>query len=257
MIEKEALIQSGDLERYLLGDLSKEENAQIERAIAANKEIASYVRQLEDDFEQIAMQNAIHPNPQIKNVLMSQVKASKSSATATPVISLKTWLGIAASVAALFVLTSIWQFSKVSALESRIVEETRKTESLSKDLNSLSTVFETNIQWYDAIKDPYAEKFRLTGNDLAPNLQVVSYINHKTKSVILQASNLPELAVTEDYQLWADVDGKMIDMGVISKDEPMLAMKYIPNAASLNITIEPLGGNDHPTVERLVSNVYL
>jgi hypothetical protein len=49
----------------------------------------------------------------------------------------------------------------------------------------------------------------------------------------------------------------MIDMGVILKNEPMLAMKYIPNATSLNITIEPLGGNDHPTVERLVSNVYL
>lgn len=257
MIEKEALIQSGDLERYLLGDLSKEENAQIERAIAANKEIASYVRQREDDFEQLAIQNAIHPNPQIKTALMAQVKASLTSTTATPVISLKTWLGIAASVAVLFLLTSIWQFSKVSTLESRIVEEAIKTESLSKDLNSLATVFETNTQWYEAIRDPNAEKFRLTGNDLAPNLQAVSYINHKTQSVILQASNLPELEATEDYQLWADVDGEMIDMGVISKNEPMLAMKYIANAASLNITIEPLGGNDHPTVERLVSNVYL
>ncbi|MFT5750886.1 MAG: anti-sigma-K factor RskA [Dokdonia sp.] len=256
MIERQALIQSGDLERYLLGDLSKEENSQIELAIANDKELATYVRQLEDDFEQMAIQNAIAPNPQIKTALMSQVKALQTSTT-TPVIYLKKWLGIAASAAAFFFLTSIWQFSKVSTLESRIVEEARKTENFSKDFNSLTTFFETNTQWYDAIRDPNAEKFRLTGNNLAPNLQAVSYINHKAQSVILQASNLPELAATEDYQLWADVDGEMIDMGVILKNEPMLAMKYIPNATSLNITIEPLGGNDHPTVERLVSNVYL
>lgn len=256
MTEREALIQSGDLERYLLGDLSLEENTRIERAIINDEKLASYVRQLEDDFEQMAMQNAIDPQPQTKKALLAQI-AAETTRTGTPVISLKAWLGIAASVAVLFILTSIWQFSKLSHLESRIVEESTKTESLTQDLNTLITLYDTNIQWYDAIRDPNTQKFLLTGNDLAPSLQAVSYINHKKQSVVLQAASLPDLKTTEDYQLWADVDGEMIDMGVISKNQPMLEMKYIANATSLNITIEPAGGNDHPTVERLVSNVYL
>jgi hypothetical protein len=46
-------------------------------------------------------------------------------------------------------------------------------------------------------------------------------------------------------------------MGVISKNKTVMSMAYIDHAESLNITIEPAGGNDHPTVSRLVTNVYL
>jgi hypothetical protein len=68
---------------------------------------------------------------------------------------------------------------------------------------------------------------------------------------------LPDLDAEHDYQMWADVEGEMIDMGVISKSKTLMAMAYIDHAESLNITIEPAGGNDHPTVARLVTNVHL
>ena len=90
-----------------------------------------------------------------------------------------------------------------------------------------------------------------------PEAKVVSYVNHKTKSVVINTERLPKLDAEHDYQMWADVEGEMINMGVISKDKNLLAMNYIDHAESLNITIEPAGGNDHPTVSRLVTNVYL
>ncbi len=74
---------------------------------------------------------------------------------------------------------------------------------------------------------------------------------------VINTKKLPQLDADHDYQMWADVDGEMIDMGVIPKNKELIAMTYINNAESLNITIEPAGGNDHPTVERLISNVYL
>ncbi len=82
-------------------------------------------------------------------------------------------------------------------------------------------------------------------------------MNHNDKSVFINTKQLPEIDKDHDYQMWADVDGEMIDMGVINKGQSLMAMNYIENAESLNITIEPAGGNDHPTVERLISNVYL
>ena len=82
-------------------------------------------------------------------------------------------------------------------------------------------------------------------------------MNHNDKSVFINTKQLPEIDKDHDYQMWADVDGEMIDMGVITKGQSLMAMNYIENAESLNITIEPAGGNDHPTVERLISNVYL
>ena len=82
-------------------------------------------------------------------------------------------------------------------------------------------------------------------------------MNHITKSVVINTERLPNLDEDHDYQMWADVEGEMINMGVISKSNKLTDMTYIDHAESLNITIEPAGGSDHPTVERLISNVYL
>jgi anti-sigma-K factor RskA len=49
----------------------------------------------------------------------------------------------------------------------------------------------------------------------------------------------------------------MINMGTLNTDNELVPLKYIENAESLNITIEPAGGSDHPTVEELVSYVIL
>ena len=57
--------------------------------------------------------------------------------------------------------------------------------------------------------------------------------------------------------MWSDVEGEMIDMGLLDSNRNLIELKYIDAAESLNITIEPAGGNDHPTVADLVSYVTL
>ena len=108
-----------------------------------------------------------------------------------------------------------------------------------------------------AIVNPDTEQYILKGNASIPEAKIVSYVNHKMKSVVINTEGLPELDADHDYQMWADVEGEMINMGVISKNKNLMAMTNIDHAESLNITIEPAGGNDHPTVARLVTNVYL
>jgi len=71
------------------------------------------------------------------------------------------------------------------------------------------------------------------------------------KTVVISTKQLPELDDQHDYQMWADVEGVMINMGIIERNKEMLAMNYIENAESLNITIEPSGGSDHPNVLNL------
>ena len=57
--------------------------------------------------------------------------------------------------------------------------------------------------------------------------------------------------------MWSDVDGEMINMGTLAPNQELIPLKYIEKAESLNITIEPVGGNDHPTVEDLISAIPL
>jgi hypothetical protein len=47
----------------------------------------------------------------------------------------------------------------------------------------------------------------------------------------------------------------MIPLGLIQpNDGDMHPIQYVPQAASLNITIEPLGGSKHPTVSKLMAS---
>ena len=107
------------------------------------------------------------------------------------------------------------------------------------------------------LADPETEQHELTGNSKMPDMRLVSYVNHINKSVMVNTAQLSELSEDQDYQMWADVDGEMIDMGVIDLEQPLLAMSYIDDAESFNITIEPKGGSEHPTVSRLIANSIL
>jgi hypothetical protein len=44
--------------------------------------------------------------------------------------------------------------------------------------------------------------------------RAVAYVNHKAQSVVVNPQALPTLSEEETYQMWADLDGEMISMGV-------------------------------------------
>lgn len=258
MINKAYIIEHGVLEQYLLGELTADEQIQVERVLNIDADLKNKFDVLEANFEKMAFENAINPPNEVKINLMQNINASQ-----TKIIPLqnsnpfKAYLYAASGIAACLLLGTFWMFTQLnkSNKQLQIVEE--QNQLLIKDIEGLTNNLEYTSQYFNIINSPDTEQFILTGNDLAPNSKVVSYVNHKNKSVIINTKELQKLDADHDYQMWADVEGKMINMGVIDKEKQLLAMNYIDNAESLNITIEPAGGNDHPTVSRLVTNVYL
>ncbi|MEL6812552.1 MAG: anti-sigma factor [Bacteroidota bacterium] len=258
MMDKNAIRESGILERYLLGELSVPETREIEKILTEDLELKGLFQAMENDFERMAQENAINPPAHIKSGIMNKIEDG-SVTTISPETrkSNNAYLAIAASLALLFGVSAFWMYNRVNDLEDQIRLVEDRNSLLEDDMENLVGNYDEVVKWYEAINDPNAIQLVLEGNNKAPTARAVSYLNHKAKTVILNASGLPKLAEDKDYQLWADVEGEMIDMGVIPKDTDMVAMTYIDNAESLNITIEPAGGNDHPTVEQLISNVYL
>ncbi len=258
MMDQSAIKESGMLERYLLGELSHTEVLHVERALAGDPDLMAYFRIMENDLEKMAFENAVAPPASSKLKLMDSIR--EDSVSVIPINETgetKAYLAIAASLALLFGVTSFWLYTKINSMEDdlRLVQD--ENSELNNNVQLLETQLAETAQWYEAVNDPAAIKLILQGNANSPNALAVSYVNHETKSVVLNAKGLPELDREHDYQLWADVKGEMINMGVIPRNSEMIAMTYIENAESLNITIEPAGGNDHPTVANLISNVYL
>jgi len=255
-MNKKTLLENGLLEQYLLGELNAEQCKQIEQLLASDKELKTYFDKLEEDFETIGLENAITPPPIVKSQLLKDIETPK----VIPINrnnNTKFYLGIAASVAALLLIGSFWMYSQLNDVKEQLqIVEMNNTE-LNSTIEVLNVKLKENNASYNAIVNPDTEQYILKGNASLPDAKVVSYVNHKSKSVVINTERLPALDADHDYQMWADVEGEMINMGVIPKDKTIMTMAYIDHAESLNITIEPAGGNDHPTVERLVTNVYL
>lgn len=257
MMNKKTILDNGLLEQYLLGELNAQECEQIEQVLASDTKLKAQFDAIEKDFETLGLENAIEPPKGIKYQLIQDIREAIDAKNNKSNSNLKYYLGIAASIAALLMLGNFWIYNELSDVKQQLqTVETEKTE-LNDKLNNLNKQIDEEIALFSTIAHPDTEQYVLKGNTLMPDGKVVSYVNHSTKSVVINTERLPKLDDAHDYQMWADVEGEMINMGVIAKDQNLMAMSYIDHAESLNITIEPVGGNDHPTVSQLVTNVYL
>ncbi|GAA4274936.1 anti-sigma factor [Aquimarina gracilis] len=263
MMDRNTIKDNGILEQYLLGELSKDQRIEIENILKEDQQLREYFNKIEDDFEKLAFENAITPPTHVKKSILNSINENSLSSKDTHVIAINKnnnrslYLSIAASLAVLFMLSSGWLYNQWQDSKNNL--QIIQDETL--DLRNRLVLLEENLKetnaWYTAINNPNTIQLMLKGNEISPTSTAITYVNHKDKTVILNPKGLAKLDKDKTYQMWADVDGVMIDMGVIPSDEEMIAMKYIENAESINITIEPEGGNDHPTVERLISNVLL
>jgi len=250
-MERKKLLEEGFLEKYLLDELTAEERQRVEHAIASDAQIRHTFEQLEGDFERMAFENALVPSPLVKQQLMQRIGVEPSKTTS------KTWLWAAASLAALFLLTSFWMYNRWQATEKGFDELQEQTTVLQDRLNALEENYLLTNQRLKTINGPQTIPLILHGNDLVPNSRAVAYVNHENKMVVVNAQGLPQLPEDKTYQMWSDVEGEMINMGLLQTDEELITLNYIEKAESLNITIEPAGGNDHPTVEKLIAYVTL
>ncbi len=262
-MDRKNILEKGLLTQYLLGELPREEALLLESVIQKDSVLQERLYQLESDLEKMAMENAISPPESIRASLVRAID-SEAKDTAIPLHRDSTKnafnpmrLLVAASLAALFAITSFFFYGRWQTAEENFIVAQEAQQQLKEELQTLSSEIKETQDMVSVLNSKDAIPFLLKGNQLAPEARAVAYVNHKNRSVWVNPKALPKLSQEETYQMWADVDGEMISMGLLPTDKELIALTYIDKAESLNITIEPQGGNDHPTVERLISNVYL
>lgn len=258
MMDKTYIQEQGILELYILGELNESDQKKLEKALVLFPELKLELSKIEDNFERLAFENAIHPSDKVKNELLKTISKSE-----TKVIPLKSKnnsnnvLRLATGIAAAFLIGLIYFYSQWNTTQNQLKLVEDQNSELNEKLNQLVKDYNNTNTLFAAINNPNTEKYILKGNRLMPEAKLISYVNDLDKSVIINTTYLPKLDANHNYQMWADVDGEMINMGVIDTKKPMLAMNYIENSESLNITIEPLGGSKHPTVSQLITNIYI
>ncbi|RPG38272.1 MAG: hypothetical protein CBB72_001210 [Muricauda sp. TMED12] len=251
MIDKKRILEEGLLELYLTEELSEELTIAVEETLEKDKELKEHFDALEADFERMGMEQAIAPPNAIKVRLKNAINQTEATKT--------NWvpLSIAAGFALIFGLSTFWLYVKWQGAESNLSTLQSQTSQLQRKMDNLESEFRLTSNRFESINNPDVVPLVLYGNQKAPNGKAVAYVNHKSHLVLVNPKGLPTLPKDKTYQMWSDVNGEMINMGTLRTDNELVPLKYIENAESLNITIEPAGGSDHPTVEELVSYVIL
>lgn len=131
-----------------------------------------------------------------------------------------------------------------------LVAAQNQTASLNQAIQTKMRDYETAL---NLIRDPSMAVVKMAGVPTSPNPSSMAtvYWDTKTKDVYLLVNSLPVPATDKQYQLWAMVDGKPVDAGMLdmANSLPIVKMKNIPQAQAFAITLEKKGGSPTPNME--------
>jgi anti-sigma-K factor RskA len=248
-------ISTGILEAYALGELSTSERADVEKNLVQYPELKEELSRIEDAQESLLMMMAIAPPVAVKEKVMQAIQPKGKVVTMNN--SVVQWkFAAAASVILALVLGYLaydyrdkWMHSQV-ALNDLIAQN----QQVAQDYNRVNLRLDKMENDLKVINDPSFTKVVMKGTANAPQSVASVYWNKETKEIYLSIQNMRELASEKQYQLWAEIDGKMIDAGVFDGNlSGLIKMKQMfkETVTVFAVTIEPRGGKPEPTVETL------
>lgn len=245
-------ISSGVIEAYALGTISQEESAILECIMQNNAEVKTAVLEAQETFEQLATLQAITPPAHLEEQIRSKITFGNSDDISKIIplnkgdqkveekSSISKWM-MAASLLLLFGLGYLGY--EVNSKNNQLEEIANSNKTLSTKITSLE---EMNTILMNS------KKIELKGVEKHPNMLAEVYWN-ESKEVFLNPKNLPAAPSGKQYQLWAIVDGKPVDLGMYDdkSDLTVQKMKVVENPQAFAITLEKEGGNPTPTMEEM------
>ena len=255
------------LEKYLIGQTSESETEIIEGLINTNPQVSAAYEKMQCELELVSQVNGVEPPAHLLANILSEidekpvVKLQPNTNANTKPERKRTWasFAVAASVAALlFGATSykLYQQNQQLISENQVIVD--EIFDLRTDISSNHSTLDFLRTQLDQLNNPETEKYVLKGDRRAKNLKTVVYINSKEKTSKLDVVSLPTLQKEQCYQIWADIQGKMVSLGILNEaDRRLQNIPYTEDALGLSITIEPKGGSTEVSSDTPVAEISL
>lgn len=231
---------------YVMGVTSPEETAQVERWRAQYPEVKEELFNIETAMESYAAAHSISPKTGLKNEIFSSI-GGEEKISSTKIISISpVWRSVAAAAVVLLItsaVTNVLVYNKYKSVNGQYEESQQQIALQTEKLNGMNR--DMNV-----VQSKYSEPVSLHGLEAAPEAAAKIFWMKNTGEVYVDPSNLPKAPEGMQYQLWAIVDGKPVDGGMITlKDGQsyhIQKMKTFGKAQAFAITLETTGGNPEP-----------
>ncbi|MEO8414126.1 MAG: anti-sigma factor [Ginsengibacter sp.] len=261
-MNKENIISSGLLELYALELSSPEETVEVEKALQHYPEIKQELEAIEMSLESYALAHSVEPSPFLKDNILSHISQPEqenirhlspvgSGSEKTRIYRIPSFLKFAAAAVFILLIGSIiLNFSYYNKYQNTNNELQVAQEKIRQnDQANLAMSNQLNV-----VSDRNARPVVLNGTPHAPDAIAKIYWMKNTGEVYVDPTNLPAVPEGKQYQLWAIVDGKPVDGGMITTEKGIYhiqKMKSFGSAQAFAITLENAGGSATPTMDQL------
>ena len=254
------IISSGILEQFVLGTASAEENKMVEEHIN-DPEIQAELNNISEALESYAQAYAIEPSDSVRNNILTKINTQHHNQPilkteeqpAGKVYKMNNYLKYAVAASLILLIGSIIiNFS----LYNKYKKSSQEFAETRQELNNQKQLAIDMDKEISLVKNKMAVPVVLNGTPHSPESLAKIFWMKDSGTVYVDPSNLPPIPLDKQYQLWAIVDGKPVDAGMISSKNGDIfhfqKMKSFGKAQAFAITIEKAGGSPAPTMTEMV-----
>jgi anti-sigma-K factor RskA len=256
----EEYISSGILETYLLGYATPEENREVENLASRYPEVKLELEQIEKAFNSYTAIFSIEPPSYLKDTIKSKILNKGNTYSYTLETNLRnlnieknnqvsnySFWAIAASVLLLLSIAGNVYFSmKTVKMAQSLSAINISNNKLSDSVQNLTAIYRQTANDMAIFKDPMYKIVELKGMKVSPDARAMVCWCPMEKKVYVEIEKLPEPPQGMQYQLWAIVDGKPVNEGMLTMGNGLHRMPDIDKAQAFAVTLEKQGGSPEP-----------
>lgn len=259
------VIESGLLEGYVLGITTPEESNMIQELCAKHPELIKEIEAIEESLISYSSQSSKPLNKGLKDSISSRLTFNETAekkegatiiALNAPNNNIRFYkAGIAASILLLVTssIVNVSLYKKTTQLSGQVAELNTTKSILADQMTVQQTSMQTLTTNFQFLTDPKVKAIALSGMNSLVSAKAVIHWNPETQEVYFDANALPASPQSKQYQLWAIVDGKPVDAGMINLENGVAfqKMKLISGAQAFAVTIENTGGSPTPSLDTM------
>ena len=257
-MDSKEIISTGILELYAAGIASEEEASKVEQWVMLYPDVKAELAAITAGIEAYALHHSVLPDPSVKQKLFARIQSEgMDKAFSSPVleepgrvpykISVPFWKLVAAASVLLLcasIALNISTYNKYNRVGGELLAARQELTTLEEQ----NKLMEAGMS---VVQNKYSVPVALKGLEAAPDAAAKIFWMRNTGEVFIDASNLPATPVGKQYQLWAIVDGKPVDGGMILTAKTgdkyrMQKMKSFGSAEAFAITLEQEQGSPTP-----------
>lgn len=262
-------ISSGILESYAAGQLTENENNEVENLIRIYPEIRIEYEKIQEALYLSASANLKTPSGKVRESVLNKIRTAERQINKKQELLnvnntdrfQRTDTGkyryLMAAVIVFFLLSlgaNFFLLNKLNDAKKEIAVLSDQKKIMVQENEAVKRKLSFASKDMEIMKDRNYKMIDLKGLEISPNSNVIAFWNPSTKKVYAGVMNLPVPPPGKQYQLWALSNGKPIDAGVMDidpSDKSLHEMKSMEDAQAFAITLEPKGGSVNPTMDQM------